>query len=170
MRKYLPLILCIGLTGCADPMTNLVLGGATVVSYSVLGQSPGDYALSEYKDQNCDIRNPKRNDGHYCVDRNQAALTEPPLYCYRTLGSPDCSSQIDPHNNGVQPIVMPADRMIGRAPGITTPLPTYDVDRDMPVSLTPAARSTPPAAPSPPPLSPADNALEDEKNAPPIGS
>ena len=117
MRKFLPIAILAPalapvLTGCGfDPLSgaavasNVAMGGATVVSYSVVGQSPVDYALSEYRQKNCDIRNPKRY-GHYCVDP-PAPLVEPAVYCYHTLGTPDCSSMIDPHNNGQQPIVGP---------------------------------------------------------------
>lgn len=166
MRKFLPLILCVGLTGCADPITNLVMGGATAVSYSVIGQSPGDYALSRALHKNCDIRNPKRNNGEYCIDsQNQAALlAEVPVYCYRTLGSPDCSSQLDPHNNGAQPIVMPADRMVSGPPGLRlSDLDMSESANPMPVNLSPA-----PAAPTPTPravapLDHADEALRDDE-------
>lgn len=158
MRKFLPLVLITGLAGCADPMTNMVLGGATAVSYSVLGQSPGDYALSRAMHKNCDVRNPKRYDGEYCVDQNQALLTDPPVYCYRTIGSPDCSSQLDPHNSGAHPIVMPADQS-AVAPPTASPLPVYDVDKNQPVSLTPAARLPAPVAP----LNHEDNSIDEDK-------
>ena len=113
MRKIMPMLfVCLSLSGCTmptfwvpEPLTNVVLGSTSVLSYSVLGKGPIDYAYSEYKDQNCDFRNIKR-EGQYCVAKNPPAPPpQPALYCYRSLGTPDCSRQIDPYDNGNKPIV-----------------------------------------------------------------
>ena len=99
MRKLLPsifsLVFASMLTGCGvDPLTTTVTGGATVISYSVLGKSPMDYGLSEARKQDCDIRNPKKYDGRYCVDYAETVELEreqTPVYCYRSLGDVYCT-------------------------------------------------------------------------------
>lgn len=112
MRKILPaLMLVLALSGCGfNPLAtganiNLATAGLSIISYSVLGQSPVDYALSKKRGKYCDFRNMKKY-GEYCIDP-QPLLAECAVYCYRTLGVPDCTNLIDPHNNGNQPIVGP---------------------------------------------------------------
>jgi hypothetical protein len=112
MRKILPaLLLVFALSGCGlsnfatGAGANVALGGLTIISYSVLGQSPLDYALSQKRGKYCDFRNMKKY-GEYCINP-QPLFAECAVYCYRTLGVPDCTNMIDPHNNGNQPIVGP---------------------------------------------------------------
>lgn len=167
MRKFLPvLLLAPALSGCGAVSalgptlaTNLAMGGATVVSYSVVGQSPVDYALSQYRGQDCDIRNPKKYDGLYCVN-GKYEVADPQVYCYRSLGDADCSDRIDPYGNRNQPIVNGSGQPVAMT--ATPAYPTAPVPA--PAALTPAATapvSRPVAAqPAPAPLTPADNALQ----------
>ncbi len=111
MRKILPalLLICLSLSACSfQPFStattmNTALAGLNIISYSVLGQSPVDFALSKQRGKYCDFRNMKKY-GEYCIDPDPL-FAECTVYCYRTLGVPDCTNMIDPHNNGNQPIV-----------------------------------------------------------------
>jgi len=134
MGKILPFLCLALLAGCMDPVTTLAVGGATVATYSVTGKSPFDYGLSRARQQDCDIRNPKRHDGLYCVneDEQTALAPEPEVYCYATLGMPDCSRQLDPHNNGEQPIVGP----VATDRALRDPLPVAGANQ--PITLAPA--------------------------------
>ncbi len=110
MRKNLPILLCTFLlsllTACGDPMLNMATAGGTLVSYSVIGKGPLDYGLSRYTKQDCDVRNPKKYNGAYCVDLAQVNALRPEdmVYCYSTLGTPYCSRIKDPYGNGDQPL------------------------------------------------------------------
>lgn len=170
MRKFLPVLLLVpALSGCGAVSalgptlaTNLAMGGATVVSYSVVGQSPVDYAISKYRGQDCDIRNPKKYDGLYCVN-GKYEVADPQVYCYRSLGDADCSDRLDPYGNRNQPIVRGANGQ----PVAMTAAPAYSNDPvPAPASLAPAATeqvtrpASAPAAHSPANLTPADMALQ----------
>ncbi len=147
MRKILPALgAVILLSGCGfEPlagatMTNLTLAGATIASYSVLGQSPVDYALSQKRGKYCDFRNMKKY-GSYCIEP-EPLLGESVVYCYRTLGTPDCTNVIDPHNNGNQPIVGPTAQAI---PADYRPQPlALSEYNSRPVDLTQADRDLQP--------------------------
>lgn len=144
MRKFLPLAVGVLLmTGCAvDPVTALVTGGATVATYSVTGKSPVDYGLSRARHQDCDIRNPKRHNGAYCVDTPPPAPPEASVYCYPTLGVPYCSRQLDPYRNGNQPLDGSGAGVIVAARPAT--------EEARPVALTPTTTATPGTAPQTP--------------------
>lgn len=107
MRAPFFFVALLGLSGCLDPMSNMVVGTATVSTFSVEGKGPVDLALSEIKDQDCDIRNPKKYDGHYCMDESAKTLpdTSVKVYCHPTLGQPECTAQPDPHGNRNTPYV-----------------------------------------------------------------
>lgn len=156
MRVPIFFLALLGLSGCMDPVSNMVVGTATVSTFSVEGKGPVDLALSEIKDQDCDIRNPKKYDGHYCMDESAKTLpdTSARVYCHPTLGQPECTAQPDPHANGNTPYVgqgaaiqsktvasgkvMPTPAT-GAVSGKTPPAP--------PISLTPDGASENKAAP-----------------------
>jgi hypothetical protein len=169
MRKILPvLLLCPVLAGCGiDPfagsvMTNVAMGGATVVSYSVVGKSPLDYGLSHYRQRDCDFRNLKKY-GSYCVDLEPTPV-DPAVYCYRTIASPDCTNLIDPHNNGNQPIVGP-----GNLPMNAIPVSTGTSGYSVPTTELPAPARAPATSPGDPlALTEADRDLQPVRPGPSI--
>ncbi len=175
MRKILPVLTLLPLlSGCGADilgsavLTNFAMGGATVASYSVVGQSPVDYAISKYRGQNCDIRNPKKYEGLYCVNGVYEVEPERTVYCYRSLGDTDCSDRLDPYGNRNQPIVLKqpftADGQMATASSSSPPIPAPTMLE--PAGTLPVARpSTPsntaaPAPSAPTSLTPVDMALE----------
>lgn len=166
MRKILPVLyvlICLPLTACGiDPfagpvMTNVAMGGVSAVSYSVVGKSPVDYGLSQFRKRDCDFRNLKKF-GSYCVDP-EPAIIDPAVYCYRTIATPDCTNQIDPHNNGNQPIVGP-----GSLPMNAMPISTgYAGGQSIPASALPQPTRVTPPVPSSDPLA---LTSDDERLAP----
>lgn len=158
MRKILPVLLLMpllsacgaeGILGSAV-LTNVAMGGATVASYSVLGQSPIDYAISKYRGQNCDIRNPKKYEGLYCVNGVYELAPERTVYCYRSLGDVDCSDSRDPYSNHNQPIVRQQPFTDGYMANNSMPASSSAAPVPAPVMLEPAG-TTPVARPSTPP-------------------
>lgn len=138
-------------TGC-NPMTNLAMGAATVATYSVTGKGPADLAMSDYTGKDCDIRNPKKYDGQYCVSHlPEDGIRGGEVYCHRTLGVPDCSASPDPFANKNQPIVGTmyshqrgaVDLTAGQGGYVPPPLPRKDSTAN-PVALTPEQKQTQP--------------------------
>jgi hypothetical protein len=137
-------------TGC-NPMTNLAMGAATVATYSVTGKGPADLAMSDYTGKDCDIRNPKKYDGQYCVSHlPEDGIRGGEVYCHRTLGVPDCSASPDPYANKNQPIVGTmyghrgaVDLTAGHSGYVPPPIPRKDSAAN-PVALTPAQKQTQP--------------------------
>lgn len=156
-RKILPLAALLALAGCkmVEPLMapiQPVAMPATVVSYSVLGKSPVDYAMSQIRNQDCDVRNPKKYDGMYCVNP-YVPPSDPTTYCYRTLGDTECSDRLDPYGNNNRPIVG-GPRSSGNGRAITA-------DRNSgPTPITPVAE-TKDVAPLPKPLTDSDKKERD---------
>ncbi len=166
MRKILPFVLLMLLSGCGldllggtAVMTNVAMGAATVDSYSVVGKGPVDYALSSYLKQDCDIRNPKKYNGEYCIDPPKPPV-DPVVYCYRTLGDTDCTNVLDPHHNNNNPIVRGVQAQIAETmPVSLTPSGNAATDQ-APVTLTPRDVTRPALPPSAEKTSPKDPALQ----------
>ena len=170
MRKFVPVhfllpVVLLALAGCGfNPltgavMTNIAMSGATVATYSVTGKSPMDYTLSRMIGKDCDIRNPKRYDGLYCIEGKYQPEPQPPVYCYRTLGEPDCSDRPDPYDNRNQPIVRPLEQA-GAVPTAATPIPTTLAPVLPAPTPKPASITTPHAPAHPAPLNQEDSALQ----------
>jgi len=172
MRKILPLMTMLPLlASCGfDPLsgavaTNVAMLGATAVSYSVVGKSPMDYAISQYRGQDCDIRNPKQYEGLYCVNGKYQEIKEPTVYCYRSLGDTDCSDRLDPYNNRNAPIVRNAPYTTASTPAAlpnssAPPIPAPTMLG--PAGTTPVARpvATTPSSAAPAPLTQEDMATK----------
>lgn len=172
MRKIMPVLLLMlpllsgcGVAAALGPTlaTNVAMIGGTAVSYSVVGQSPADYALSKFRGQDCDIRNPKKYDGLYCVNGKYEPVPQQTVYCYRSLGDADCTDQLDPYGNRNQPIVRGqpaaavANNTIPNSSGAPVPMPTMLE----PAGTRPVARPVTPSSPAAPAaLTPADMATQ----------
>lgn len=166
MRKFLPFVLLMLLSGCGlnlmngtALMSNVAMGGATVTSYSVIGKGPVDYALSQYLEQDCDIRNPKKYNGEYCIDPPKPPV-DPVVYCYRSLGDTDCTNVLDPHHNNNNPIVRGNQAQHAVATPVSLTPSNHSANEKAPVTLTPRDVTRPALPPSAEKLSPKDMALQ----------
>jgi len=110
MRQFLLILMPFLLAAC-DPMSNAVMGATTIASYSLTGKSPFDNAMSRAADKDCDLTKMDKRDGEYCVanklkaDPYFAAVGNPSVYCFRTMGEVECHCNADPFSNSNTPFV-----------------------------------------------------------------
>lgn len=96
-------VLCAGLgsvsllLSACGPDVAFYAGVASIASFGETGKGLADHAVSYQTGEDCSLVHvDERRD--YCIDHNaedQLALTPPPSYCYRTLGSVECFTRPD---------------------------------------------------------------------------
>jgi len=84
--------------GCGNPASFYVLSAATS-SFINSDKLPTDHLAEAITGLDCSTVRMINDNGPLCRRENPIVI-EPPLYCYRTLGSIDCYREPDPFNAG----------------------------------------------------------------------
>ena len=84
--------------GCGNPTSFYVLSAATA-SFVNSDKLPTDHLAEAITGLDCSTVRMINDQGPLCR-REEPIVIEPPLYCYRTLGSIDCYREPDPFNSG----------------------------------------------------------------------
>ena len=90
-------LLCGTLSACESmlvtPATALMASGAVVINTD---RTPGDHLASYITGLDCDTIRASQDKGPHCRPPHEEII-EPPVYCYRTLGTIDCFRSPDPY-------------------------------------------------------------------------
>jgi hypothetical protein len=115
LRRLAPWILLTVLAGCG-PASLPISAGIDMVSIPVMGRTPGDAVVSLVTGRDCSVVH-LGNHEPWCHPQEQPP--EPPMFCTRSLGVPDCWADRKP----------PAGVTREIADGPRTLTPEQDADR-----------------------------------------
>ena len=100
MKYFAALFVCFLLSGCglAKPTAGMPMSasplavGVAVDTVSVINSQKtiGDHIVSGITGKECSSPRQSIHGGDYCQDKPLPPEKQPPVYCYRTLGTPDC--------------------------------------------------------------------------------
>lgn len=106
LPRRLALVALLAMLGACENAALLAAAGSTT-SLTMTRKLPPDHLASVMLGAECSVVTLEEH-GYYCKPRRADVLdAQPPLYCYRTLGVPDCYAEPDPYDSRVQPIVVP---------------------------------------------------------------
>ena len=97
-------LLALGLLAGCGPETALYGAAATTALIVETDKTPADLIGSVATGMDCDTLRAKRDKGAWCRQPDAGVVIEPPLYCYRTLGTVSCYDRPDPHGTGQQEV------------------------------------------------------------------
>jgi len=94
-------VILLGVSAC-----EVVVGGATLVSVIYTGKTPIDHAVGAANDQDCSLLNIEKEEP-YCQELARHDGSADVLYCYPTLGRPECYENPLPNGQGRVSFVAP---------------------------------------------------------------
>lgn len=92
------------LSGCGPETMALYGAAATTAMIVETDKTPSDLLGSVATGMDCDTIRAKRDKGAWCRQPDAGVVIEPPLYCYRTLGTVSCYDRPDPYGTGQQEV------------------------------------------------------------------
>ena len=91
------------LSACGGPESAYLIG-ASLANFIHTDRVPIDYVAEYASGQECNLLKSIEDGGPLCRKSFTRTVIEPPLYCYRTIGEPNCYVSPDPYKTGAQTI------------------------------------------------------------------